>query len=208
MKEITIVTKTLISGVNNMSKNYFSHKKIWNASNIVLLLFFLVFALLILLVLIHSIHIRDSVSNLRIDIAYELILWGGFLLALIFAIHEIWKYNYLVDNGLIVTGKVVSAGTRIFNTTMVAVYFDEKTQRQYKYVTGTQFSMDAVKLQQYIENYPEDVRIMIDPQNYKRGVILIEEYCDRMAERHKAEKLPIPSFYKNLKEKRNQKNDE
>lgn len=181
-----------------MSRNYFSHKKIWNASNLVLLLFFLVFALLILVVLIHSIHIGDSVGNLTIDIVYELILWGGFFMSLIFAVREIWKYNYLVDNGLIVTGKVVSAGSRIFNTTMVAVYFDEKTQRQYKYVTGTQFSMDAVRLQQYIESYPEGVKIMIDPRNYKRGVILIEEYCDRMAEEHKAETLSLPSFYQHF----------
>lgn len=163
-----------------MSRGYFSHKKIWNASNIVLLLFFLIFAVLILLVEIHSVHIGDSVSNLRLGMIYELLLWGGFLLSLIFAIREMWLYNYLVDNGLVVTGRVISAGTRIFNTTMVAVYFDKKTGRQYKYVTGTQFSMDAVKLQHFIENYPDGVLIMIDPENYKRGVILIEEYCDRM----------------------------
>lgn len=178
-----------------MTRGYFSHKKIWNASNIIILLFFLIFAVLILPVLIYSVDIGDSASNLRIGIIYELILWGGFLLSLIFAIHEIWMYNYLVDNGLLVTGRVISAGTRVFNTTMVAVYLDEKTKKQYKYVTGTQFSMDAVKLQQFIENYPNEVRIMIDPKNYKRGVILIEEYCDRMMNQHRTEKLSPPSFY-------------
>ena len=184
-----------------MSRNYFSHKKIWNASNIILLLFFLIFAVVILLVLIHSVHIGDSVSSLRIDVIYELLLWGGFLFSLIFAIREIWLYNHLVDNGLIVTGRVISAGTRIFNTTMVAIYFDEKTGKQYKYVTGTQFSMDAAKLQRFIENYPSEVRIMIDPKNYKRGVILIEEYCDRMNVEHGTEKLHLKSFYQHMKEK-------
>lgn len=184
-----------------MSRNYFLHKKIWNASNIILLLFFLIFAVVILLVLIHSVHIGDSVSSLRIDVIYELLLWGGFLFSLIFAIREIWLYNHLVDNGLIVTGRVISAGTRIFNTTMVAIYFDKKTGKQYKYVTGTQFSMDAVKLQQFIESYPNEVHIMIDPRNYKRGVILIEEYCDRMMEKHGTEKLYLKSFYQHMKEK-------
>lgn len=38
--------------------------------------------------------------------------------------------------------------------------------------------MNLVRLQQFIENYPE-IRLIIDPQNPKKGMALVEEYCEK-----------------------------
>lgn len=111
------------------------------------------------------------------------------------------NYNYLIDNGIVIPGNMLSAGTHLRGTKLKAGYVNEKTKQHFTCITTTTFSMDPIKLQQFIENYPNEVRIMVDPKNYNKAAILVHDYCDRIMLEHEGEKLPIPSLCKHLAEK-------
>lgn len=183
-----------------MLKNDYNYKKIWNSYYIVPTLVWFFFTIILSLALIYELRIDSSLKN-SIFIKFLLIVGGIFLLNLFLCIKEITNYNHLIDNGIVIPGKMLSAGTHLRGTKLKASYINERTKQHFTCTTTTTFSTDPIKLQQFIENYPNEVRIMVDPQNYNKAAILVHDYCDKMMFKYEGEKLPIPSFYKHLTEK-------
>lgn len=180
-----------------MLNDDYKYKKIWNSYYIVPTVIWFFFTVIFTLALIYELRIDISLES-SIFIRFLIIIGGLFLLNLILCIREITGYNYLIDNGIIITGKMLSAGTHLRGTKIKASYIDERTKQQYKCITTTTFSMDPIRLQQFIENYPDEVRIMVDPKNYRRAAILVHDYCTRMLSEHEKDKLAQPSFINNL----------
>lgn len=187
-----------------MLKDDYSYKKIWNSYYIVPTAIWLFFTIIFAIALTFELRIDNSLKN-SIFLKFLIIIGGLFLLNLYLCINEITKYNYLIDNGIVIPGKMLSAGTHLRGTKLKASYINEKTKQHFTCITTTTFSMDPIRLQQFIENYPNEVRVMVDPQDYNKAAILVHDYCEKMMLEHEKEKLPIPSIYRLLTEK-NKKN--
>lgn len=178
-----------------MLKDDFSKKKIWDSYYIIPLIIWLFFTIIMTCALINELRIDGTLKE-SIFIKFLLVVGGLFLLYLFLSVKEIINYNYLIDNGIIIKGKMISAGTSyLMGTMMTASYVDDKTKKHYKCTTTTSFSIDAMKMQTFIENYPDEVRLMVDPKNYKKAAILVYDYCGRMISEHGTEKLSPKPFY-------------
>lgn len=189
-----------------MLKDDYTKKKIWDSYYLIPLMIWLLFTIIMTCALIYELRIDGTLKE-SIFIKFLLVVGGLFLLYLFLSVREIKNYNYLIDNGIIINGKMLSAGIgSLMGTKMTASYVNDETKKRYKCTTTTSFSIDAMKMQTFIENYPDEVRLMVDPKNYKKAVILVHDYCGRMMSEHGTEKLSPKPIYKYIADKR--RNDE
>ncbi|MBP3506655.1 MAG: hypothetical protein J6K43_09710 [Lachnospiraceae bacterium] len=98
------------------------------------------------------------------------------------AIKFVKNYNYLLENGKIVKGKIGFAYT--FRQTKVsATYFDDKSEMCYNYCTFDSKAFNSHRLKYYAKKYPQ-IYILVDKDNLSNGYILIREYYKEMNEKH------------------------
>lgn len=95
-----------------------------------------------------------------------------------------------------VKGRIISSG--IPSTAGVKVkasYFDNETEKEYVYVSGTPKLMEPNRMRYYVRTYPE-IDILIDENNKKNGVILIDKYYIEMQNEHGDEPYQLNNMFK------------
>lgn len=185
-----------------MLKDDYTKKKIWDSYYILPLIIWFLFTIIMTCALIYELRIDGTLKD-SIFVKFLMVVGGLFLLYLYLCVREIRNYNYLIDNGIIINGKKLSAGIgSLMGTKMTASYVNNETKKRYKCTTTTSFSIDAMKMQTFIENHPDEVRLMVDPKNYKKAVILVHDYCGRMMSEHGTKKLSLKPIYKYMADKR------
>lgn len=95
------------------------------------------------------------------------------------------NYNFLIEHGVIFTGKILYATMRNGYAIVEASIYDKDNDIQYFYKTIAPgiWLLKGMRLAYYGKNYP-DIPIIVDPNNKENGFVLIQEYYDDMKKKY------------------------
>lgn len=157
--------------------------------------FCVAFMLFVLMIVMYNNDTNSEYKIISVGILF-VIFGGAFIIIFILALIEVRKYNYLLEYGKMVKGRIISSG--IPSTAGVKVkasYFDNETEKEYVYVSGTPKLMEPNRMRYYVRTYPE-IDILIDENNKKNGVILIDKYYIEMQNEHGDEPYQLNNMFK------------
>lgn len=122
-------------------------------------------------------------------------LGGAFVIAIIVAVKEIRKYNYLLEHGKIVEGKIISYSTHIQQgVTVKATYCDEKNGREYIYISKSP-TVILFNMRYFVHQDPS-INLLIDEKDMRNGVVLIDEYYNEKQEKYGDEPYQLRKIFK------------
>lgn len=178
------------------------YKKIWQATHVIPTLFFLILCMFPFPVAFFRLVITGTEGSILI-LFVELICIICFLINLYKVIHEVRHYNYLVDNGVLLTGEIQSCYGRL--SVRMKVLFIDESGNKYIYNQADYKIYDLYKLRIFVMENPV-IYILANKDNYQDGYILFVQYCDAQDWTGFYEKHPpfikqryIPEFVSNAK---------
>ncbi len=169
--------------MNNFSM--LKRKNIFQASNRNFLISsFTITCILIVMVLILVIYLKESEDIWIFFWGTLLLAWGSaFIIAMIIAIKETRKYNYLLRCGKRVEGTIISYSTHIQDgVTVRAGYYDEIAGREYVYASKSP-TVILFNMRYYVQKDPS-INLLIDEKDMRNGVVLIDEYYNEKQEKY------------------------
>lgn len=157
---------------------------------------FTITCILIAIMLMLILYMKESEEIWIFFFGIFLISWGGaFIIAIIVAIKEINKYNYLLEHGKIVEGKIIFYSTHIQNgITIKATYYDEKNDREYIYISKSP-TVILFNMRYYVQQ-DTSINLLIDEKNMKNGIVLIDEYYNEKQEKYGDEPYQLRKIFR------------
>lgn len=152
--------------------------------------------ILIVMILMLIPYLKESEDIWIFFFGTILITWGGaFVIAIIVAVKEIRKYNYLLEHGKIVEGKIISYSTHIQQgVTVKATYCDEKNGREYIYISKSP-TVILFNMRYFVHQDPS-INLLIDEKDMRNGVVLIDEYYNEKQEKYGDEPYQLRKIFK------------
>lgn len=175
----------------------FKKKSIFQTSNRLFIIHaFLINCILVGVLIVLYIRDKNDIYGFFLFGMVLAIMGVAFIIALILAIKDARNYNYLLKDGKMVKGRIISSGIpSIAGVKVKASYFDNETEKEYIYVSGTPKLMEPNRMRYYVRTYPE-IDILIDENNKKNGVILIDKYYIEMQNEHGDEPYQLNNMFK------------
>lgn len=147
---------------------------------------FVVNCILISIILVLLIYLKEREDIFWVFLfGIFFVVWGSaFIIAIMIAIKEIRKYNYLLEHGKVVKGRIISYSTHIQNgVTVKTTYYNEETREEYFYISKSPTLINSFKMRYFVQQ-DSTIDLLIDEKEMKNGVALIDEYYNEKLEKY------------------------